>query len=65
MNYEYYLYFYLKIPLKTQLASWVHHPKEIQWFFFFFIRRDGWQLFSSMQVWEQLVSQTKKSSKGE
>ncbi len=28
-----------------------------------FCRRDGWQLFSSMQLWEQLVSQTKKSSK--
>jgi SLIT-ROBO Rho GTPase activating protein len=26
-------------------------------------KRDGWQLFSSMQVWEQLVSQTKKSSR--
>ena len=26
-------------------------------------RRDGWQLFSSMQVWEQLVNQTKKASK--
>merc|ERR1711976_48971 len=26
-------------------------------------KRDGWQLFSSMQVWEQLVNQTKKASK--
>ena len=35
-------------------------------FFFkydWFCRRDGWQLFSSMQVWEQLVNQTKKASK--
>ena len=31
--------------------------------YFFFFRRDGWQLFSSMQVWEQLVSQTKKASR--
>ena len=28
-----------------------------------FCRRDGWQLFSSMQVWEQLVNQTKRASK--
>ena len=35
-------------------------------FFFkydWFCRRDGWQLFSSMQVWEQLVNQTKRASK--
>ncbi len=27
------------------------------------LRRDGWQWFSSMQVWEQLVNQTKRSSR--
>ena len=26
-------------------------------------RRDGWQIFSSVQLWEQLVSHTKKSSR--
>ena len=26
-------------------------------------RRDGWQTFSSVQLWEQLVNHTKKSSR--
>ena len=26
-------------------------------------RRDGWQIFSSVQLWEQLVTHTKKSSR--
>ena len=28
-----------------------------------FCRRDGWQTFSSVQLWEQLVNHTKKSSR--
>ena len=32
-------------------------------FAIFIFRRDGWQIFSSVQLWEQLVNHTKKSSR--
>ena len=53
------MYLYNKVvkPPNLNYNSSHYHFKLIHF------RRDGWQIFSSVQLWEQLVSHTKKSSR--
>ena len=47
----------------TQDLIIISYITNYQLSFYIHRRRDGWQTFSSVQLWEQLVNHTKKSSR--